>query len=240
MSLLASIRDDGSAAAIGPLLTREWSLVDAEQRQRLFDAIALSWLLNARLLPDAETIVSEVAESLALGEDGEEALVSEPWKSMIQCAARSEVERVRGKAEWEIESKDDQIRKVKSELESAKEDAKFLRGENRKTRRDAELEITLDAITVLGITLQELAISSIPKSQDMLDAEARIKLALSTLGVKPFGEIGKTVAFDPSLHEAHQPPAVGTPVRITAPALRYSRKDDTPLDLIRMQVQVEG
>ena len=239
-SLLIMVRDDDSFLAIGSPLRIVWRLADANQRYKLFDAIALSWLLRARPLPGTETIIREVSE--ALQQDDAEKVgsrVPSPWKEMVYSAARSEIERIREEAVRQMDVKDTRLRKLETELERTKGHAAFLQGENRKARREAELEITRDAINVLGIALQSLATHSVPKPQEISDVESRISLALLTLGVKQFGNLGETVTFDPAIHDANPSPAPGTPVKIIAPGLRYSRREDTPITLVKVQVQAE-
>ncbi len=239
-SLLIMARDDDSVLGIGSPLRTVWRLADANQRHKLFDAIALSWLLHGRLLPGTETIVGEVSKALEQGEGGKvDSLVSPLWKEMIDSAARSEIERIREETARQIDDKDARLREHKSDLERTEKYANFLQGENRKARSGAELEITRDAIGVLGIALQDLALHSAPKSQAITDVESRITLALLTLGVKQFGKVGKTAPYDPVIHDANPSPTTGTPVKIVAPGLRYSRRDDTPTTLVKMRVQTE-
>ena len=239
-SLLIMARYDDSFLAVGSPLRTVWRLADANQRYKLFDAIALSWLLRARLLPETETIIREVSEALSQ-DDAEkvDSRVPSPWKEMMYSAARSENERIREEAVRQIDDKDTRLREREAELDRTKKYAIFLQGENRKVRREAELEITRDAITVLGIALQSLTRDPTPKSQEITDVESRITLALLTLGVKQFGKVGEAVTFDPAIHDANPSPTAGTPVKIIAPGLRYSRREDTPITLVKMQVQTE-
>ena len=87
--------------------------------------------------------------------------------------------------------------------------------------------------------MQDLSISSLASHQEVQDAKARITLSLITMGAKPFGEIGKIVPFDSSVHETNQPPVSGAPVRITAPGVAYSKNMDTPQTMVKMKVKVE-
>ena len=102
------------------------------------------------------------------------------------------------------------------------------------------MEISRDAITVLGIALQDLAVSAAPKSQELGDLESKITLALSTLGASPFGDIGEIVPFDPVLHEATPTHVTGMSVKIVAPGLKYSRRSDNPVNLMKVRVEEEG
>ena len=124
-------------------------------------------------------------------------------------------------------------------MDRAERQVRFLQGENRNKRRSSELEISRNAITVLGVALQEVATSNAAKSQEVADLEAKITLALSTLGARLCGEIGEVVPFDPVLHKATPPPVRGTLVKILAPGLSYSRRADTPVNLMKMLVQEE-
>ena len=239
-SLLIVARDDDSFLAIGSPLRTVWRLAVANQRYKLFDAIALSWLLRARLLPETETITREVSE--ALKQDNAEkvdSLVPAPWKEMMYAAAGKETERIHEESVRQMDDKDTLLKELETELERTRGHAAFLQGENRKARREAELEITRDAINVLGIALQSLATHSVPKPQEISDVESRISLALLTLGVKQFGKVGETFTFDPAIHDVDPSPTAGTPVKIIAPGLRYSRREDTPITLVKMQVQTE-
>ena len=239
MRLLMTVSDDDAITEIGFVVQSEWRRADAGERSRLFDTVALGWLLHDRLRTDAGAMMQKLAESgnkdgLALGD----CRMTE-WQVMIQSAAKNEVERVRGAKDRRISELERRLEETESELKQTEKYAKFLRGENRKASRTAALEITGDAITVLGITLQDLATSTVPKSLETVDVESRIKLALSALGAKPFGEVGKSVPFDPSIHEAKPPPAIGTPVRITAPGQQYFWRKEAPANIVKVQVQVQ-
>ena len=239
-SLLVTARDDSSGLGIDSLLRMEWKLANTKQRHRLFDAIALNWLLYARLLPNTETIVREVAESL--NNDSREhvgSLISNPWSNMIQSAARLEIEQVRQDKDRQIADLRVQLRDTKVDLERTATQKRYVQGELHNASRVAVLDITRDAIIVLGDALQGLAASMIPPSREVSDVKDKITLSLSTLGTEPFGEVGQVVPFEPGLHEVHPPPAAGVPVRITAPGMRFFKGMDSPLIMIRMQAQIQ-
>lgn len=237
-ALFAQVRDESSIMEIGSLLGAEWRMSDAKQRHRLFDAVALGWVLHRRSLPDARSAMLE-AIAAAGDEDGSAGSLLSVWSDMVRSASEDEVRRVREDSNRCVGDLEQRLREAGAELDRVGRRARFLEGENRTKRSNAELEISRDAITVLGIALQGLAGSSDPKSREVADLEGSIKLALSTLGAKLVGEIGEVVPFDPVLHEANAPLATGTPVMITAPGLSFSRRGDTPVNLVKTIVQQE-
>ena len=237
--LLTTVFDENSISRISALLTTEWRLADSEQRHRLFEAIALFWVLHWRSMPDSKAAMIEAISEADSGWENEESLLSE-WRSMVLFVSESEVRRVRDYSEQRAADLERQLKETEAELNRVLRQVRFLQGENRSKRSAAELEISRDAITVLGIALQDLATSAAPKSQELADVESKITLALSTLGASPFGDIGEIVPFDPVLHEATPTPVTGTSVRIVAPGLRYTRRSGTPIHLMKAQVKEES
>ena len=237
--LLATVRDESSITGLNNLLETEWKLADSKQRHRLFDAFALAWALHWRSMPDSKAAMIEAVSDANGEREDEESLISE-WRAMVRSLSESEVRSVREYSEQRTADLERQLNETKAELDRAMRQVRFLQGENRSKRSAAELEISRDAITVLGIALQDLAISAAPKSQELGDLESKITLALSTLGAKPFGDIGEIVPFDPVLHEATPTPVTGTSVKIVAPGLRYSRRSDNPVNLMKVRVEEEG
>ena len=152
---------------------------------------------------------------------------------------REENERMRAEHRQEIAEKDRLISAAESEIERAGSLEVYLRGELRKAVNIAALSFTRDAILILGETLQDLSISSLASHQEMQDAKARIALSLLTLGAKPFGEIGETVPFDSSVHQANRSLVSGAPVTVAAPGLAYFKNVDTPRTMVKMKVKVE-
>ena len=230
-ALLTTIYDESSIARIGDLLEAEWKQVDSKQHYKLFDAVAVAWALHWQSVPVSKKAMLEAAGD---GEREDEASLLSEWRSIVSSLSEKE----RNRSEQREAELEQQLKDTKSELDRAGRQIRFLQGENRSKRRSAEIEITRDAITVLGFASQDLATA--PKSQILDDTEARVILALSTLGAKPFGSVGALVKFDPALHEATPTPVTGTPVRIVAPGLTYSRRSDTPTIFMKSLAQEEA
>ena len=231
VALLTTIYDESSIARIGDLLEAEWKQFDSKQHYKLFDAVAVAWALHWQSVPVSKKAMLEAACD---GEREDEASLLSEWWSIVSSLSEKE----RNRSEQREAELEQQLQDTKSELDRAGRQIKFLQGENRSKRRSAEIEITRDAITVLGFALQDLATAL--KSQILDDTEARVILALSTLGAKPFGSVGALVKFDPALHEATPTPVTGTPVRIVAPGLTYSRRSDTPTIFMKSLAQEEA
>ena len=237
--LLLAVRDDDSIEGIGSILRREWRLAEPERRHNLFQPLALSWLLHERLRPDAGKTMREAIVEFGQGDPAPEGTLMSEWNDMIQSAFENEVDRVREHKNQRIGNLDNQLKDTQAELERANRQARYLQGEVQKSNHRAALEVSRDAITVLGGALQDLETSGIPLSKEAEGARVSITLALSALGAKPCGEVGEIVPFEPGLHEAHPPPAAGTLVRIMAPGVMYFKGVDSPLTIIRMQASVE-
>ena len=239
-SLLVTVRDDSSGLGIDSLLRTEWNLANTKHRHRLFDAIALSWILRAQLLPDTETIIQEVAESLGR-EDQETAvtLISNPWNKMIQSAARIEVERVREDKDQQITDLRERLLDAKAELERTRRQARHFQGELQNATHRAALEVSRSAIEVLGGTLQSIIAQPSPLSTEVADITAKMELALRTLNAELFGRIGETEPYEPSLHEVDPVPTLGTEVRVTAPGVRYKMAVDRSAVIIKKRAQAE-
>ena len=235
-NLLTTVFDDGSIARVGALLTSEWKSADSKQRHRIFDSVALAWVLHRRAIPDTKAAMID-AVSIDDGEWREDESLLSEWRNMALSLSDSEVQRVRDHSEQHITRLKQQLEGTESELIRLQKQVKFLQGENSSKRSGAEFDISRDAITVLGMALQDIATSITPKSQEVSDLESKIILALSTLGAKPCGDVGDVVPFDPVLHEANSQPVRGASVKIVAPGLRYTRLADTPINLMKILVQ---
>ena len=231
VALLTTINDESSIARIGGLLEAEWKQADSQEKYKLFDAVAVAWALHHQSVPVSKRAMLEAVDDGGL--EDEASLLAE-WLSIVSSLS----EKNRNRSEQREAELGQQLKDTKSELDRAGQQIRFLQGENRSKRRSAEIEITRDAITVLGFALQDLA--SVPKSQILDDTEAKIILALSTLGAKPFGSVGALTEFDPALHEATPTPVTGTPVRLVAPGLTYSRRSDTPAIFMKSLAQEEA
>ena len=216
-ALLPFSRDADYISNLKSLLSGEWNPArNGDLPAHIFNPILMVWLLHREMMP-------RVAQAL---------------KESIQ-EGRQENERLGTEHRQEIAEKDRLISDAEFELARASSLEVDLRGELRKSVNIAALNFTGDAIRILGETLQDLSISSLASHQEIQDAKARIRLALLTLGAKPFGEFGETVPFDSSVHEANQPPVSGAPVTITAPGVAYPKDADTPKTMVKMKVKVE-
>ena len=236
-SMVVAARNETTIIGIEKALNLEWERAGSEERRVLFDAFALGWVLHGQLRPRAiEVMRQELLDSEINGATHQDSRPSE-LAAIVGEASRSEVEQVRNDLTREIEDKKLQLEQKTAELELSEKRLNDLQGEIRKRRQEAELEITGRAITVLGAALQELANSPSSGMNGASNVEARITLALSTLGVKPVGEIGETVAYDPRLHEADNPPTLGTMVKVIAPGMQYARRSDNPIDLVKIRVK---
>ena len=233
--------DAGMIEAIGPVLETEWKIADADRRHDLFNAVALGWALHDGLRPKTQAVMREALLGLSGNGVGREDSRLSELAGVVGEAARTEVARVRDEKDRELAEKDRELAETKRKLESANGRVEFIQGEIRLERqverRTAELEITREAIELLGPALQELATSHVPKSKEISNVETRISLALSTLGVKSVGRIGETVEFDSSIHDADNPPVQGTLVKVVAPGMQYTRRSDIPLNLVKMKVK---
>ena len=239
IGLLTDAHDQSSITEIGSLLGAEWRLANAEERHQLFDAVALSWVLRRQSLPEARTTMIEALSDVDDNNEYEGSLMSE-WRELALTSSENEVTRVREDKDRHIGDLEGKLKETEGELNRVRGQLSFLQRENRTKRSNAELEISRDAIIVLGISLQNITGYSEHKPQEIADLEASITLALSTLGAKPVGEIGQVAPYDPVLHDASNPlPAIGTLVTVVAPGVRYSRRGDTPVNLVRIKVQVE-
>ena len=246
--LLRTVRDESLNEAIVPVLQSELGRADAMRRHFLFDAVVVG---HEALSEYANEMVRQAIAGLAQNGQAIGGSHLSELQRMIRKESHTEVEMVRDdmnrkleEKEWDLREKERELKEMRRELggkdrelEYVNGRIEFLQGEIRTKRQNAELEITRDAITILGIALQELATSPTPKSDEISEAVARITLALSTLGVKPVGKIGETVAFDPRLHEADNPPTRGKLVKVTAPGMQFSRRKDNPLNVVKMQVK---
>ena len=233
VALLTTIYDEGLVARIGDFLEAEWKQVDLKQHYKLFDAVAVAWALHQQSMPVSKKAMLEAAGD---GEREDEASLLSEWRSIVSSLS----ERERALSEQREAELQQQLKESKSELDRAGRQISFLQRENRRKRRSAEIEITRDAITVLGLALRNLAVSATPKSQVIKDVEAKIILALSTLGARPFGAVEELVQFDPALHDATPRPEIGTLVRIVAPGLTYSRRLDPPVVFMKSLAQEEA
>ena len=235
-SMVVAARNENMIQGVEDALNLEWSRAGIEERWVLFDAFALGWILHAELRPRAIEIMGQgLLDSESNGAALQDSRLSELAR-VVENASGEEVDRVRQDKDRELEEMKRELDDAKAKLDHANGLIGFLQGEIQTKRQNTELDITRDAITILGIALQDLATSPSPKSGEISDVVARITLALSTLGVKPVGEIGETVEFNPRLHELENPPDRGALVKVKAPGMQFSRRKDNPLNVVKMQV----
>ena len=145
----AQVWDESSIREIGSLLGAEWRLSDAKQRRRLFDAVALGWVLHRRWIPNAGPAMIEAVAMVDDEFESEGSLLSE-WKGVVLSASENEVRRVREDRDRLVGDLERRLKETEAELDRVGKRARFLEGENRTKRSNAELEISRDAIHRLG------------------------------------------------------------------------------------------
>lgn len=236
--LVIAAKDEESIREAGRLLRTEWAQSDPPERHHLFQAALIAWLAHGRLGFDAREVLDAV---VLLGEghwtSGNHYVTR--VKELAESLHKRETERLHTAATEEIEALRGALGKAKSAYGLRHRQSEYLQRELESTSQRSALDITRDAILVLGDTMQQLTISEDPFSKRLQSASAGIVLALSALGAETFGEVGETLPFDPTMHDVRQPPATGTPVRIIAPGLRYSHGSEADLVLLRVQAEVD-
>ena len=245
-SLLFIVRGEALVSEVGALIQHEWVLTADKRQGDLFMPIVLSWLLHDQLRSRFTRLVQGSATSLHNSDYVPEGSLVGDWKTMIQSVAREEVGRLRTERNLQLAEKDLQLDEVRHKLKEAEasldragRQIKHLQAELRKAGHIVSLNISRDALMILGGAAQRIAILPGLPSPELRDVSAKITLALVTLGAELFGEVGGVVPYEPDLHETNDCPVIGGSVRIIAPGLRYMRDVDTPLVLIRMQVRLE-
>ena len=237
-TLLVTSGDETSLLTAGAILRDEWKrLTGTLQQRHMLRALVLSWLSHERLRPEAERALLEIAATGG-GEDvdSEDSLIAS-WKAMIRQSAEHEIDRTRTDIGGQVKQLREELRETKSDLERKSRQIRYLQGEARRASHISALDISRDALLVLGNAMQQIADIPETLSKELGDAGASIELALGALGAEPFGEVGRTVPFEPALQEADPATATGAPVTIVAPGLRYFRHEDSPVVLIRMRVR---
>ena len=239
LNLIIASKDAALIGNLDSLLSGEWDFADSERRQHLFNPILFGWFMRRELMPGCRRVLRELAEQV--GKNGASATVSlmRDFEEFIAVASKDRLQRQGDDYENKLAVERGRLRDTEAELENTTTRLTFLQRENRTKRTVATLEITRDAIIVLGDALQGLATSDIPKSREVGNLESKIVLALSTLDTKPFGEIGEVTPYNPEIHETDHPPEIETPVKVMAPGLIYSRGDDTSAIVVPMNVQRE-
>ena len=244
-SLLMASRDDDLIGKVDSLLSGAWDFADAaEERRHLFNPILLGYLTRRALTPQCGRVLRDIAERV--GENGaaqpESAAGSlmPAFEWLIDVGAKDKLKRQSDDYENKLAIERGRLRDAEGELERTTTHLEFLQSENRTKRTVAILEVTRDAIIVLGDALQGLATSGVPKTREVGNLESKIVLALSTLNARTFGEVGEVAPFDPEIHQADQPPEISTPVKIVAPGLRYSRGTNVSVTVVPMKVHQEA
>ena len=103
---------------------------------------------------------------------------------MIFSASENEVRQVREDRDRYVGDLEGKLKETEGELTRVRRQVRFLEGENRTKRSNAELEISRNAITVLGIALQSIAGYSEPKLSrklPILKLTSRLPYQLSAL-----------------------------------------------------------
>lgn len=229
---------------VDSLLSGAWDSADAEAHLHLFNPILFGYLMHRALMHQCRDILQKLAERV--GESGAAQPESDTGSLMpafewlIDVGAKDKLKRQSDDYENKLAIERGRLRDTEGELEDVTTRLNFLQRDNRTERSDATLEITRNAITVLGDALQELATSGVPRSREVGNLESLIVLALSMLDTEPFGEVGEIAPFDSEIHQADPPPEINTPVKVVAPGFRYSRGNDIPVPVVPMKVQREA
>jgi hypothetical protein len=237
-SLFVVLRDEESIRRAGSLLQREWKSARAAEKRHLFKAVLLAWLLHDQLRSELRAMIEAnmTQDQEGLVPDSSHA---REFREIALSLAEGEIERARRADDHKMVALQRKLEESEAALDRAEKRARYLGGELQRSSRVAELDISRDAIEVLGESLQRLFVSSDSPVQKMQDAKAGITLAIMALGAEVFGEVGERVPFDPQVHRVPQAPASGSPVRVIAPGLRYTRRTVPPLVLIPIQALLE-
>ena len=247
-SLLASARDADSIGDLDTLLSDMWNMAETDLRAHLFNPILMGWILHREMMPKVESVLRKFAEEIGNdgGQDTESAAglphenpIMRQWRETVKAASQNEIGRLRAEHQREIAEKDRLLIAAESNLEQADRREEYLQGELRKAAYVAGLRFNRDAIMILGEWLKDLSVSPIASHPEIRNVEDKISSTLMALGAKPFGEIGKIVPFEPSLHEANPSPPAGAPVKIAAPGVSYFRDVDAPYMMVKIKVEVE-
>ena len=233
-SLFIAAKTSNSAAQVIRLLRTDWNLSDPQARCHLSNAALVAGLTHEQLQSEAGEMLNELS-NLDLDSRAPEYALMAGWKGWIHFLSQSDIRQERSAHERKVVELYDEMEDKKAALDRAEKRARYLGGELQRTTQAAELDVSRDAILVLGETLQRMIRSTDPPLRKVQDANAGIALAIMALGAETFGEVGDELPFDPRIHEVHDPPVSGTLVRVVAPGLRYTKRTDPPLVLIRMQ-----
>ncbi len=246
-SLLIAAQDEKTIRAAESLLKIEWRRAKEEQRHCLFGTVALGWILHENLRQDMLNLMRE--DAVSFGENDQAPVDSRmtEWRDTIQSAAQFEIARVREEKEREIRGVRSRLGEVEDELERTNKQANYLRGELGKKNSGATLDISGDAIEILGEALQIIAAYPVSPSKDVSSVKAKVELAIRSLGAEPFGKIGEIEPYDQNRHVVNSSAATSSSskisasdsqIRVTAPGVRYIKGVDPPLVLIKVQGRV--
>ena len=237
-SVLVNVHDPVSITEVGHLLNREWGVSNPHERHYLFKPVAVAWLMHEQLRGDAGDFLRNALRSNLGGAAPESSHMVE-WRDLSESLSNDVVAQLREELTREKESELQSRAATESELERVKRQVRHLRGELHNASRVAVLDLTRDALLVLGETVQQLVSSTAPDTSKIADAEAGIRLALGALGAELFGEVGQVIDFDSRLHEPDSHIAGECQVEVTAPGLRFTRGVDTPFVLVRAEVRAK-
>ena len=229
---------------VDSLLGGAWDSADAEARLLLFNPILFGYLTHRALMDQCRRVLRDIAKRVgeigATQPESETGSLMPAFEWLIDVGAKDRLKRQSDDYENKLATERGRLRDTEGELENVTTRFNFLQRDNRTERSDATLEITGNAIAVLGDALQGLATSGVVRSREIRNLESLIVLALSMLDTEPFGEVGEIAPFNPKLHETDPPPEINTPVKVVAPGLRYSRGNDVSVPVVPMKVQREA
>ena len=245
-SLIIASKDTDLIGNLNLMISGEWDFAGSERRQRLFNPILFGAFMRDALMTECRRILRELAEQVGKnGSTPRESAASATdslmpyFEEFMAAAAKDRLKRQGDDYENKLAIEGGRLRDAEAELENTITRLTFLQRANRTKRTEATLEVTRDAIIVLGDALQGLAVSNVPRSREMGNLESKIVLALSTLDTRLLGEIGEVAPFNPKIHQSDYPPEIETPVKVVAPGLRYSRGDGVSAIVVPMKVQRE-
>lgn len=239
-NLLMLARDADSIGDLDGLLSDMWNTPETARRAHLFNPILMGWILHRELMPKAEGVLQKFAEEIGNGNSQTpENPIMRQWQETVKAASQNEIDCLRAEHRREMDEKERLISVGESELERAGRRERHLQGELRDAAFVKGVRFNGDAIIILGQSIQWLSTSPIASHEDVTEVKDKIIFALSKLGAKPFGEVGKVVPFEPGVHEAHPSPVAGTLVKITGPGVEYIKDVDTPQMMVKIKVQVE-
>ena len=174
------------------------------------------------LLTDAQGRVVQQA-SREIGE-----LVADPssqggsqvWSALLSDS-RLHIAELREDHGNEVESQrmqyERRLEEMRLEQERLTRRVEGLRSQIAEGREESRLDIRQDMLMEIAVTLQSFHQQEDTAGTLVHDIKASLVRALRAGGAEEFGSIGDTVPYDPRFHEAKNPTASGSPVRVYAP-----------------------